>query len=291
MEKQNKYSYLTAIERKKLSFPMFWLKENHLLKGNILDFGCGYGTDIRFLKNENFRIQGYDKYFFPEYPNNKFDTITCLYVLNVLQPIEQSEVLINISQLLKPGGKAFFAVRRDIKYEGYRIHRVHKKPTYQSKVILNFKSIFKNKFCEIYEYQHYNLINHKANTACPFCNPSKELTLLAESATAYALFDKFPVSKGHSLIIPKRHVSNYFDLTLKEQSAINILLSRIKSYITQLYHPDGFNIGVNINESAGQTIPHVHIHLIPRYKNDVPNPIGGVRNVIPSKGDYINNHN
>lgn len=286
MNKKNTYSHFTAKERNKLSFPMNWLKREKKLKDQILDFGCGFGTDVTFLKENNYNIHGFDPYYFSKYPETSFDTITCLYVLNVLEPIEQSKVLLNISRLLKQGGKAYFAVRRDLVYEGYRMHKIHKKHTFQTNVKLPFKSIFKNKFCEIYEYQHFNIYS-KANTSCVLCSPSAEVII--ESASAYSIFDKFPVSEGHALIIPKRHVSSYFELTQNEQIACQLNLAEMKKIIDEKYNPDGYNIGININEAAGQTIPHVHIHLIPRYKGDVENPVGGIRNIIPDKGDYVTN--
>lgn len=283
MKQKNLYSHLTAIKRDKLSFPMNWLKRKNLLTGEILDFGCGFGTDVEFLQNKGFSIVGFDNYYFKEYPKKKFDTITCIYVLNVIDSIEQSKVLMSVSELLKTGGKAFFVVRRDIKREGFRIHYKHKKPTFQTNVKLPFKSIFENNFCEIYEYQHFNLISKKTED-CIFCSPANEI--IFETAFAYSMFDKFPVSEGHSLIIPKRHVSNYFDLTLNEQIASQLIINKLKLFLDDKYNPDGYNVGVNIGKTGGQTINHVHIHLIPRYEGDVENPIGGVRNVIPHKGDY-----
>ena len=284
MKHQNKYTHLTAKERTKMSFPMNWLKRNSFLHGDILDFGCGHGTDIQYLNKLNFKIEGFDKYYQNIFPDKKFDTITCIYVLNVLEPIEQSDVLMSISELLKPNGRAFFAVRRDIKHEGYRTHYIYKKQTYQTNVKLPYKSIFKNNSCEIYEYQHYN-ISMSNNSDCVFCSPKREI--ITETALAYAIFDKFPVADGHTLIIPKSHVSNYFDLSINEQISVTLLINRLKKIIDKIFKPDGYNIGVNIGQAGGQTINHVHVHLIPRYKNDVLNPIGGVRNVIPFKGDYI----
>ena len=285
--KENIYNYLTAKERKYLSFPARYLFDNNYLFGEVLDFGCGFGNDVRILQKRGLNIIGYDKHYFPEYPKKKFDTIMCIYVLNVLMPEEQTDVLIEVSSLLKTTGKAFFVVRRDLSYEGFRIHKVHHKPTYQCNVILNYKSIFKNEFCEIYEYMHFNQINKKENIDCVFCNPDSERELILESATTYAMYDKFPVSNGHALIIPKRHCANYFDLSFKEQSACWYILNKVKKIVTEKFKPDGFNIGINVNSQAGQTVPHVHIHLIPRFKGDVPNPTGGVRNIIPEKGDYI----
>lgn len=285
--KKNLYSYLTAKDRKYASFPARFLLENKYLVGEVLDFGCGLGKDVEILKERGINIIGYDKHYFPQYPKKKFDTIICIYVLNVLMPEEQTDVLMEISYLLKPTGKAFFAVRRDLKYEGFRIHKLYQKPTYQCNVTLGYKSIFKNEICEIYEYKHYNQTNREENTDCIFCNPAPDRELILESATVYAIYDKFPVNKGHALIIPKRHCENYFDLSFKEQSACWFVLNKVKQIVNKKFSPDGFNIGVNINSSAGQTIPHVHIHLIPRYKGDVENPTGGVRNVIPAKGNYI----
>lgn len=202
---------------------------------------------------------------------------------------EQAKVLMEISQLLKPTGKAYFAVRRDLQYEGFRTHKVHQKPTYQCNVILNYKSIFNNENCEIYEYEHFNQFKREQKINCPFCSPSSDSELILESATAYAILDKFPVSNGHTLIIPKKHKSDYFDLSFKEQSACWLILNQVKEIISNRFNPDGFNVGININGAAGQTVPHVHIHLIPRYNEDVVDPIGGVRNVIPSKGNYLKN--
>lgn len=121
---------------------------------------------------------------------------------------------------------------------------------------------------------------------CPFCNLETDRELIAESATALAIFDKYAVSKGHSLVVPKRHTANYFDLTFKEQSALWFMVNRVKAILVDTFNPDGFNIGININAAAGQTVSHVHIHIIPRYDGDVENPTGGVRNVIAGKGVY-----
>lgn len=283
---QNQYNYLTAKEREKLSFPAKLLLNKKVLNGEVLDFGCGFGKDVEILKTKEINIVGYDKHYFPKYPTTKFDTIICFYVLNVLMPEEQASVLLEISQLLKPTGKAYFAVRRDLQYEGFRTHKIHQKPTYQCNVILNYKSIFKNENCELYEYKHYNQIKRKENPDCPFCNPNSQTELILESATAFAIFDRFPVSNGHTLIIPKKHSSNYFELSFKEQSACWFMLNKAREILQNKFNPDGFNVGININESGGQTVPHVHIHLIPRYKGDVKEARGGVRGVIPEKMNY-----
>lgn len=277
--------HLTAIERTSMSFPTRWLKQNNLLKGEILDFGCGFGIDSEQLKEHGFEIVGYDNYYRPEYPEKRFETIICNYVLNVLEPNEQAEVLMSVSELLKPTGKAYFAVRRDLKSEGFRTHYVHKQPTYQSNVILPYKSVFSNENCEIYEYQHYNQ-TVKSPTGCVFCNLDRDKELISETATAVAFLDSFPVNQGHTLIVPKRHVADYFELTIHEQRALWLLVNRCKILIQKRFNPDGFNVGINVGEAAGQSIFHVHIHLIPRNKGDVENPRGGVRGVIPEKRSY-----
>ncbi len=121
---------------------------------------------------------------------------------------------------------------------------------------------------------------------CPFCLNNLTSEIILENNFSYAIYDKFPVSKGHILIIPKNHNSNYFDLSLEEQKECLILLNNAKKIIDKEFKPDGYNIGINVNKDAGQTIWHAHIHLIPRYGGDVEEPRGGVRGVIPSKRNY-----
>jgi diadenosine tetraphosphate (Ap4A) HIT family hydrolase len=103
----------------------------------------------------------------------------------------------------------------------------------------------------------------------------------------YPIYDKFPEINGHALLIPKRHCADYFELSSKEQSACWSLVNTVKQILKEKFIRDGFNIGINVNKEAGQTIDHVHIHLIPRYKGDVKDPEGGVRGVIPEKRNYI----
>jgi diadenosine tetraphosphate (Ap4A) HIT family hydrolase len=281
-QQKNQFSHLTAIERSYLSFPAQFLFNQNLLQGKILDFGCGFGNDVKILRQKGCDITGYDPYYFPEYPDTKFDTIICFYVLNVLFTEEQTNVLMEVSHLLKPGGKAYYAVRRDLKKEGFREHYVHKKPTFQCIVKLPFTSVCLDEHRELYEYIHYN---HQRNSSnyCIFCNPHKSLRLLTESATAYAMFDGYPISKGHILIIPKRHISSYFELPLKEQSACWFMVNKVQEILKAEFEPDGFNIGMNINRAAGQNIMHASIHIIPRYKGDTVSNKSGIRNVIPKK--------
>lgn len=120
---------------------------------------------------------------------------------------------------------------------------------------------------------------------CIFCNPEIKL---AENESAYARLDGFPVSPGHILIIPKRHVETCFDLTDDEVKDMYSLLKEIKFYTDNIYKPDGYNVGFNIGQAGGQTVMHCHMHVIPRYEGDVENPRGGIRGVIPENKEYIN---
>tara|TARA_R110002167_G_scaffold15739_8_gene62594 strand:- start:23 stop:382 length:360 start_codon:yes stop_codon:yes gene_type:complete len=117
---------------------------------------------------------------------------------------------------------------------------------------------------------------------CPFC----EFEVVIDSDLIYARYDKYPVSLGHCLIVPKRHVETWFDMNKEEQTEAFDLIDKVKVMLDEKHSPEGYNIGMNCGETAGQTIPHAHIHVIPRYKGDMPNPRGGVRGVIPEKQSY-----
>ncbi|MDH5181203.1 MAG: HIT family protein [Gammaproteobacteria bacterium] len=124
---------------------------------------------------------------------------------------------------------------------------------------------------------------------CPFCqlltDPHNN-RITAQNAHAVVIRDGYPVSPGHSLIIPRRHLGSFFDLDPAEREAVLALLELTKAALDKEYRPDSYNIGINDGEAAGQTVPHLHIHLIPRYRGDVPDPRGGVRWVIPDKAVY-----
>ena len=115
---------------------------------------------------------------------------------------------------------------------------------------------------------------------------SRRVEIICETATCVAFFDGYPVSHGHASIVPKRHVSSYFDLTDHEREAMNIMLQYFKRVVDERFHPDGYNIGINVGQAAGKSVYHCHMHLIPRYAGDVENPKGGVRGVIPKKQKY-----
>ena len=124
------------------------------------------------------------------------------------------------------------------------------------------------------------------NNPCIFCKIRKE-EIQFENQLAYSSKDSYPVSEFHSLIVPKRHVETYFELTNEEIQACNELILKTKEKILKEdFSVKGFNIGTNIGKVAGQSIMHCHIHLIPRRERDVENPQGGVRSVIPKKQHY-----
>lgn len=121
---------------------------------------------------------------------------------------------------------------------------------------------------------------------CIFCDKIKEDNTLFETFEWIALFDEYPVSKGHTLLIPKEHFETYFDLPDKYLKSIDTTIKQAKKILDEKFHPDWYNIGFNCGETAGQSIMHFHIHIIPRYKGDIENPRGGIRGVIPAKQNY-----
>jgi len=137
------------------------------------------------------------------------------------------------------------------------------------------------------DLDYRKMIEKECKEDCAFCEKSRGNAIILENENAYAVLDGFPVSEGHTLIIPKRHFADYFEISEEEYIAVHDLI-RVRR--RQLLEQDktilGFNIGINSGEVAGQTIWHCHIHLIPRRKGDTPNPRGGVRGVIPDKMGY-----
>ena len=122
-------------------------------------------------------------------------------------------------------------------------------------------------------------------TECMFCS-LPETDILAENEMAVAIFDQFPVNKGHVLIIPKRHLASLFDATQEEIMGIWRLLEIVKEELDKQFQADGYNVGVNVGADAGQTIFHMHVHVIPRYHGDVEDPRGGIRKIKKSLVPY-----
>jgi diadenosine tetraphosphate (Ap4A) HIT family hydrolase len=128
-------------------------------------------------------------------------------------------------------------------------------------------------------------MNASMNLECPFCHLEREL-VLDENELAIAIADAYLVSQGHTLVISRRHVSDFFSLSGAEVAAMVKLLFRMQRSLAAQLRPGGFNVGINVGAAAGQTVMHVHLHLIPRSLGDVAEPQGGVRNVIPGRGQY-----
>ena len=121
--------------------------------------------------------------------------------------------------------------------------------------------------------------------SCPFCS-LPESRLVSTSKHGLVVRDAYPVSPGHALVIPRRHTGSFFDLTPEERTDLLDLLDEAKRAIDAKFAPQAYNIGINDGPAAGQTVPHLHIHLIPRYDGDRPDPRGGVRWLFPDKADY-----
>lgn len=118
---------------------------------------------------------------------------------------------------------------------------------------------------------------------CPFC---REPRIVIQNKLAFVRYDGYPVNPGHFLVIPHRHVAEYFQATSEEKAAIWELVDEMKQTIDDEFSPDGYNVGVNVGVAGGQSVPHIHVHVIPRYTGDVENPKGGVRGVIPGRQKY-----
>jgi diadenosine tetraphosphate (Ap4A) HIT family hydrolase len=123
---------------------------------------------------------------------------------------------------------------------------------------------------------------------CPFCTLPPD-RIVDQNDLALVIRDGFPVSPGHTLVIPKRHAGSFFDMSEEEVQSMMALLKAAKITLDKEFRPDSYNVGINDGPQAGQTVPHVHMHLIPRYQGDIEDPRGGVRWLIPGKADYWSN--
>jgi diadenosine tetraphosphate (Ap4A) HIT family hydrolase len=120
---------------------------------------------------------------------------------------------------------------------------------------------------------------------CPFCTIPAD-RIFFHDPLVLGLWDGFPASPGHALLVTRRHVPTWFDATVEEQQALNAAIAMTRREIEKRHQPQGYNVGFNAGEAAGQTVFHLHVHVIPRYAGDVPDPRGGVRGVIPGKAAY-----
>ncbi len=120
---------------------------------------------------------------------------------------------------------------------------------------------------------------------CPFC-VLDQARILAEDELTVVYKDGFPVSPGHTVVIPRRHFPTLFEATAEEQAALLAALNRCKAILDERHRPDGYNIGINMGKAGGQSVPHLHIHVIPRYLGDKADPRGGVRWILPDKAKY-----
>ncbi|HVL48765.1 MAG TPA: HIT family protein, partial [Candidatus Thermoplasmatota archaeon] len=127
----------------------------------------------------------------------------------------------------------------------------------------------------------------RGEEACPFCT---NLDSVFEVGSIRAIYDRFPVNPGHLLLVTRRHVATWWDLSTSEEKDLLEAIRRARNVLGAKWNPDAYNIGHNAGLAAGQTVPHFHVHVIPRYTGDVPDPRGGVRHVIPAKGNYLTSH-
>jgi diadenosine tetraphosphate (Ap4A) HIT family hydrolase len=122
--------------------------------------------------------------------------------------------------------------------------------------------------------------------ACPLCAAAERRDILAGNDHAVAISDSYPVNPGHALIVSRRHVADLFDLSAEEQAGLWALLPIVRRMLDKVHSPAGYNVGVNVGAAAGQTVGHVHVHVIPRYSGDAADPRGGVRWVLPGRANY-----
>jgi diadenosine tetraphosphate (Ap4A) HIT family hydrolase len=135
------------------------------------------------------------------------------------------------------------------------------------------------------QHEHAQGMTAPTSKPCPFCHLDSN-RIMAEDDLTVVYRDGFPVSLGHSVIIPRRHFATLFDATEAEQAALLKALAHARDLLDKYHQPDGYNIGINHGQAGGQSVPHLHIHLIPRYRGDKEDPRGGVRWVLPDKAKY-----
>lgn len=260
MEDNSKY---TAIKRDKISFPLNILLKNNKISGCVLDFGCGHGSDVDLLKEKGYKVVGYDPYFFPTIPTEQFDTIICFYVLNVLPKEDECKIIANITSLLKPKGKAYFAVRRDIVKEGQRLHVKHKKYTFQRKVYLNDQeSVFKNKNCEIYEFTHFSVKNKGNFDLNPFLSGDDYRKPFSETQNFIAFYSKYPYSKYHIILTHKEKYRTSSDFSVEEKNELNFFLKFCTVKLSEIINDETIEIKKLDENRRLIKVDQWHLHLL-----------------------------
>jgi diadenosine tetraphosphate (Ap4A) HIT family hydrolase len=151
--------------------------------------------------------------------------------------------------------------------------------------ILSVGEKLQNKTQAFSTFHQFGRLSQMTANQCPFCNVDGS-RILAQSEVGIALPDAFPVTEGHTLVIPKRHVASLYELTPEEQADLWRFAAEVRAKLVEEFHPDGFNVGVNDGRAAGQTVMHAHIHVIPRYVGDTSDPRGGIRWVMSKKASY-----
>ena len=132
-------------------------------------------------------------------------------------------------------------------------------------------------------------MNEVMSRQCPFCKiieSDSTNRIIDQNDLGFVIYDSYPINEGHTLIIPKRHISSFFEITHEERNALLSLLDSAKTILNNEFKPNSYNIGINDGKAAGQTVPHLHIHLIPRYQGDMEDARGGVRWIFPDKAKY-----
>ena len=160
--------------------------------------------------------------------------------------------------------------------------KVHARPSEKDRAVRVLKALHGH---EIHYWGPWSFEDVQSSQPCLFCTIRAD-RILGENEYVVWILDTHPVSPGHSLIVPKRHVESFFETTPAEREAMLSLLDRAREHVCQTHAPSGYNIGINEGSAAGQTVSHIHVHLIPRFAGDSKDPRGGVRWVIPNRADY-----
>lgn len=284
--------------------------------GKILDVGCGSGRDLKFFKECGFDVVGMDASeemvkLSSEYSREKtlllnfdqidfyeeFDGIWCSASLLHIPSEQLLSIMEKILKALKPNGIWFFSFISG-EFEGYRDGRYFHYMT-RDKLGKYLKVLDGIEVLDIFEVASYDAQrdtrwvhciarrNQEREKPCIFCNRESTFSsIIAESEHSYAVLDNYPVNPGHILIISKGHYEHWFKAPREVQVDIIDFMERLKGWLDEKHAPDGYNVGFNCSKYSGQTIPHLHVHLIPRYKGDCINPEGGIRGVIETKKKY-----